>query len=108
MVASSDVLDEVLAELAGQPDVARGKMFGKHRLLAGQRVIAVLFEEDVVFKLRGDAHAEALQLQGAHLWDPRGTGHPMKEWVQVPAMHSSTYGRFARGAYDYVISLADG
>lgn len=108
MVTSSDVLDEVLAELAGQPDAARGKMLGKHCLLAGQKVIAVLFEEDVVFKLRGDDQTEALEPQGAHLWDPTGTGHPMKEWVQVPAMHSSTYGRFARGAYDYLVSWADG
>jgi hypothetical protein len=108
VVADSDVLDEVLAGFGEQPDVVRGKMFGKHCLVADGKVIAVLFEGDVVFKLPAEAHAEALQLAGAHLWDPRGTGHPMREWVQVPAAHSCTYGRFARAAYEYVVSSTDG
>lgn len=107
-MTATDVLDVVLAEFAAQPDVVRGKMFGKHCLVADGKVIAVLFQGDVVFKLRGDDHAEALQLEGAHLWDPRGKGHPMREWVQVPVAHSSTYGRFTRSAYDYVTSLAGG
>ncbi len=108
MVPGSDLLDEVLAGFGGQPNVVRGRMFGKHCLVADGKVNAVLFEGGVVFKLPRETHAEALQLEGAHLWDPRGTGHPMREWVQVPALHSSTYARFARAAYDYVASSADG
>jgi hypothetical protein len=56
VVAGWDLLDEVLAGLGGQPDVVRGKMFGKHCLVADRKVIAVLFEGDVVFKLPGEAH----------------------------------------------------
>jgi len=106
-VSDTDKLDEVLAQFGGQPNVVKAKMFGKHCLKADGKVIAVLFEGDVVFKLTGEAHAEALQLEGARLWDPRGKGHPMREWVQVPVTHSSTYGRFAREAYDYVTGPAD-
>ena len=105
-MADLGALDEILAEFGGQADVARDKMFGKHCLTAGGKVIAVVSEGDLVFKLTGEAHAEALRLEGAHRWDPRGKGHPMREWIQVPAAHSSTWGGFAREAYEYVTRLA--
>ena len=106
-VSDTDKLDEVLAQFGGQPNVVKAKMFGKHCLKADGKVIAVLFEGDLVFKLAGEVHAEALQLEGARRWDPRGKGHPMREWVQVPVTHSSTYGRFARAAYRYVTEGID-
>ena len=106
-MTDTDKLDQVLAEFGGQPDVVRSGMFGKHCLKADGKVIAVLFEGDLVFKLAGEVHAEALQLEGARRWDPRGKGHPMREWVQVPVTHSSTYGRFARAAYRYVTEGID-
>lgn len=106
-VSDTDKLDEVLAEFGGQPNMVRAKMFGKHCLKADGKVIAVLFEGDVAFKLTGEAHAEALQLEGAHLWDPRGKGHAMRDWVQIPVAHSSTYSGFARAAYRYVTEGID-
>jgi len=63
----------------------------------------VLWEGDVVFKLAGEDHARALKLDGAQLWDPRGKGHYMREWVQVPRLHSEEYGRLGEAAYEYVI-----
>ena len=40
----------------------------------------------MVFKLPDPAaHAQALALDGAHLFDPGGKGQPFKEWVVVPA-----------------------
>lgn len=57
---------------------------------------------------QGGAYAEALQVEGAHLFDPRGKGHPMKEWVQIPAAQSSTWNRFARQACEYVAGAAQG
>jgi hypothetical protein len=99
-----DPLDELRIALESRSDVERTKFFGKECLSARGKVIAVLWEGNVVFKLAGKDHARALKLDGAHLWDPRGKGHPMREWVQVPAGYSSTYDGFARAAYDYVIS----
>jgi hypothetical protein len=56
----------------------------------------------MVFKLTGAAHAEALGLEGAHLFDPGGMDRPMKEWVVVPAAHASEWPRLAELALAYV------
>jgi hypothetical protein len=56
----------------------------------------------MVFKLTGKDHAAALKISGAKLFDPSEAGHPMKEWVQVPATHSSEWQRFARAAFQYI------
>jgi hypothetical protein len=101
----TDSLAELQASL-GQSDVVRTKMFGKDCLAARGKVMAVLFEGDVVFKLSGDDHASALDLEGAHLWDPRGTGHPMREWVQVPQRHSNRFTSLGEAAYEYVTGLS--
>jgi len=102
----AQILNELAAELAEDHDVAPGKWFGKLCLKVNGKVFAALWGEDMAFKLTGTAHAEALGIEGAHLFDPRGQGHPMKEWVQVPATQSSTWGRFARLACDYVAGAA--
>lgn len=60
----------------------------------------------MAFKLTGEAHAEALRVEGAHLFDPRGKGQPMKAWVQIPAGQSSTWGHFARLACAQVAGAA--
>ncbi len=56
----------------------------------------------MVFKLTGAAHAEALEVEGAHLFDPSGANRPMKEWVVVPAAHASEWHHFAELALTYV------
>ena len=99
---NSQVLDEIAAEFGAEEDVALGKWFGKPCLKVGGKVFAVLWGGDMAFKLGGEAHSEALQVVGAHLFDPRGKGHPMKQWVQIPAEQLSTWGRFARLACQYV------
>jgi hypothetical protein len=100
----TDPLDELQAALGDRTDIKRTKMFGKHCLAARGKVMAVLWEGDVVFKLAGEDHASALKLDGAHLWDPRGKGHPMREWVQVPRLHSEEFEGLGETAYEYVTS----
>ncbi|HEC60845.1 MAG TPA: hypothetical protein ENI27_01170 [bacterium] len=75
-------------------------------LKVGGKVFAALWGSDMALKLTGEAHAEALRVEGAHLFDPRGKGHPMKEWVQIPTAQSSTWNRFARHACEYVAGAA--
>jgi hypothetical protein len=99
-------LDKIAAQFGPELDVATGKWFGKPCLKAGGKVFVVLFEGDLAFKLTGKAHTEALQIEGARLFDPRGKGHPMKEWVQIPAAQSSTWGRFAELACNYAVGAA--
>ncbi len=56
-------------------------------------------EEAMVFKLPDpEAHARALALDGAHLFDPGGTGRPFKEWVVVPYAHAAEWDSLAHDA----------
>ena len=99
-------LHEIAAELSKARNVAPGKWFGKTCLKVDGKVFAALWQGDMAFKLRGEAHAEALKVEGARPFDPRGKGHPMKEWVQIPARHSETWSRCAELACDYVAGAA--
>lgn len=105
-MADTQKLDEIAAQFSPELDVTTGKWFGKPCIKVGGKVFAALWEGDMVFKLTGEAHSEALQIEGAHLFDPRGKGHPMKEWVQIPAAQSPTWSRFADLACQYVAGAA--
>ena len=61
-------------------------------------------EDAIAFKLTDpDAHAQALALAGAHLFDPSGKGRPFKEWVVVPPAHAAQWGQFAESAVVAVV-----
>jgi hypothetical protein len=100
------ILNELAAEFSAEQNVTVGKWFGKLCLKVDGKVFAALWRGDMAFKLTGEAHSEALQTKGAHLFDPRGQGHPMKEWVQIPAAQSSRWSHFARLACEYVAGAA--
>ena len=76
-----------LSQMMGMPCVkARGKMVAGFSKGEGA----------MVFKLPDpEAHARALGLDGAHLFDPSGKGQPFKEWVVVPATHAERWESFA-------------
>jgi hypothetical protein len=103
-MANTEQLQEIATQFSPDQKVAVGKWFGKPCLATDKRVFVVLWGSDLAFKLAGEAHSEALQIKGAHLFDPRGKGAAMKEWVQIPKSQSSLWGQFARRAYDYVTS----
>ena len=77
-----------LSQMMGMPCVkARGKM------------VAGFTRGSMVFKLPDPgAHARALALEGAHLFDPSGKGQPFKEWVVVPAAHADEWESFSEHA----------
>jgi hypothetical protein len=91
---------EGLVELLGEtdPDVRAGQMFGMPTIMWRRRAIGGPRRAGFVFKLTGPEHAEALALQGAHLFDPGESDRPMKQWVVVPDRHESEYERLARAA----------
>ena len=105
-MSDEPVFNEIAAEFGPEQAVTAGKLFGKPCLKVGGKVFAVLWGEDMAFKLAAEAHSEALQVEGAHLFDPRGKGHPMREWVQIPAAQSTTWAHFARVACQYVTGSA--
>jgi hypothetical protein len=50
----------------------------------------------MVFKLPDEAVRDhALELEGAHLFDPSEKGRSFKEWVQVPATHIDEWPKLA-------------
>lgn len=102
----TQMLGEIAAEFTLEQDVTTGKWFGKPCLKVQGKIFAALWRGDMAFKLTGEAHCKALQVEGAHLFDPREKGHPMKEWVQIPAAQSSTWSHFAKLACKYVAGAA--
>ncbi|MFL6100842.1 MAG: hypothetical protein ACJ71T_12915 [Actinomycetales bacterium] len=91
---------EDLVELlsAEDPEVKAGKMFGMPVFMRGRKAFGGPRQGAMVFKLSGDAHAKALALKGAHLFDPGDMGRPMKQWVVVPIAHRKVYEELARAA----------
>jgi hypothetical protein len=76
------------ALVAWHPNVRRSTVFGMPCLKRSGRVIAgfTRSEPGMVFKLTDpEAHARALAIPGAHLFDPSGRGEPFRQWVVVPA-----------------------
>lgn len=79
-----------------------GKLFGKLCYKIGKKAFCCFFEKCMVFKLNGEAHQEALSLDGSELFDPSKKGRPMKEWVQVPFHYKERWQEFAKAAKNYV------
>ena len=94
--------DELVDDLcARNDDVEPSQMMGMPCVKRGGKMIGGFSksEEAMVFKLPDpDAHARALALDGAHLFDPGGNGRPFKEWVVVPAAHAEQWDAFAQDA----------
>ena len=96
--AARERYDRLLQELGEELDVAKVSMFGMPSIKRRSgKAFAGLYGEDMVFKLAGDAHAEALALEGAHLFEPMA-GRPMKAWVVVPPAHEDRYVDLAKAA----------
>ncbi|MBX2803184.1 MAG: hypothetical protein KTR31_36225 [Myxococcales bacterium] len=75
-----------------------GSLFGMPCVKHGGKAVLGAYDGGVVFKLGGDAHAEALALPGAVLFDPSGNGRPMKAWVVLGPDHEREWPRFAAAA----------
>lgn len=83
-------------------DAEESQMFGKPCFKINGKAFASFFDQCMVFKLTGDAHKEALSLDGSELFDPSKKGRAMKEWVQVPYDYQAKWAAFAKAAYSYV------
>lgn len=79
--------------------VELSQMMGMPCIKARGKLVAGFTHGAMVFKLPdADAHARALVLAGAHLFDPSGRGQPFKQWVVVPAAHAAEWESFAEHA----------
>jgi len=94
---------ERLRDDLGADRVSVSAMFGKPALKdENGKTFACLLGGEVAFRLGRDraAHSAALELSGAHLFDPSGKERPMKDWVSVPPAHASRWPEFAALALD--------
>jgi hypothetical protein len=103
---SKQRLEKMAGGFGPETAVNVGVWFGMPCLKAGRKVFAAMVGADLVFKLAEEEHARALQLQGARLFEHLWSGRIMKEWVLVPAEHSTTWSRYSKAAYDYVSTAA--
>ncbi len=96
--------EEILFNQIGNdiPDSIKGQLFGKPCFKVGKKAFVCFFQNEMVFKLSGEEHGDALSLDGSKLFDPSGKGRPMKEWVQVPFDYQEDWERFALAAFEYV------
>ncbi len=83
-------------------DTEQSQLFGKPCFKINRKAFLAFFQNEMVFKLSGDAHEKAMKLEGAKLFDPSGKDHPMKEWVQVPYEHNQQWPKFAKAAAKFV------
>ena len=88
--------DEIVEELAPQ-GVLPGALFGARSLTIDGTAFACLKGDQLAVRLGADsvAYAEALDLDGAGMFDPSGKGRPFKDWVAVPHDHVAEWSRLA-------------
>ena len=86
----------------GIPKATEGKMFGALCFKAPSgKSAAMYWKECLVVKLEAKDVAVAMKLKGAKHFDPMG-GRPMKEWVQIPFVHSKEWKSFSEKAMKYI------
>ena len=94
--------DAVVDEVTATSPVTSSKMFGMPCLKSDAgKAFSGFYQEAMVFKLGGTAHAGLLALPGARLFEPMN-GRPMKAWVEVPAEHAALWLELTRAAHSYV------
>lgn len=98
--------DQYTAIGHGIDGAVESQLFGKPCFKVNSKAFISFFENTMVFKLTGDAHSEALSLDGSCLFDPSKKGRAMKEWVQLPAHYEDQWKAFARDAFEYVSQLS--
>ena len=93
-----DRYDALAATIAASGRARPGKMFGMPSIFGPDRKSLMgYFDGHMVFKLSGEAHAAALAIPGARLFEPMA-GRPMKAWVQVPAAAADHWEKLAETA----------
>lgn len=83
-------------------NAVQSEMFGKLCFKINGKAFICFFQNEMVFKLSGDVHSEALSFDSSKLFDPSDKKRPMKEWVQVPFDYRNHWETFAIAAMKYV------
>jgi len=86
--------------------IKKGKMFGALCIKTENngKAAAMFWKDNMVFKLRGDAEAEALSLDGSDVFAP-AKGRAMKGWILVPFDYVDRWAEFTKAAVEFVGTL---
>src|SRR5262245_33979932 len=77
--------DIVEAITEWHPECRASQIFGMPCVKRSGKVVFGLSRTGMVFKLTDpEAHAQALAVPGAHIFDPSGRGGQFKQWVVFP------------------------
>jgi TfoX/Sxy family transcriptional regulator of competence genes len=98
----------MMAALPRDPRVETLKMFGGVAGLVNGNMFGGLFAKSAVAKLNDADRAEALELDGAELFDPMGNGRVMQDTVMLPeeVFHDAeALAEWMRRAFDHTATL---
>ena len=102
MTSSEQLFHEIASAL---PNTKEGKMFGALCIKAPNgKALAMLWKNDMIFKLEGKSLQEALSLDGAKLFEPMDN-RPMRGWVQLSFDYSGRWMEFAEKSLEYVANI---
>jgi hypothetical protein len=105
MINPESVFDTIADNLASNPGIKRGQMFGVPTVFVNGNAFISYFHGSMVFKLTGSAREQAMTLQDAKLFDPSGKGRPMKEWIALTPFTRDQWPQWADAALAYVSTL---
>jgi hypothetical protein len=88
--------DAIVEDMAPR-GVLPGALFGARSLTVDGTAFACLKNDHLAVRLGvgSAAHAAALDLDGAALFDPSGKGRPFQDWVAVSTVHADEWPRLA-------------
>ena len=93
-------MKEHFAEVCQRLDGATsGNMFGKPCYKRGKKAFALFYQDEIVCKLIGEIREKALSIPESKLFNPKGKGKPMSNWVQIPADAQDQWAYFAEQAF---------
>jgi hypothetical protein len=87
----------LLDELSSERDVVKASMFGMPGIKRrGGKAFCGLYGNDMIFKLQGEDHTRALELKGAHFFEPMAGRY--ESVGTVPPEHEAQYADLGRAA----------
>jgi hypothetical protein len=101
-----DRYDAIAQSLVAANGAEAAKMFGMPTLKKNGKVFAGYYSGSMTFKLTGPAHAKALALPGARVFDPSGMGRAMAQWVEVSATSADHWEDLAKEALNSLAARA--
>ena len=97
----SPELAQLMAAVAGRPNVTFGQALGNTGLMTGGKLFAFLKDGNLVLKLPADRIDDLIRTKGAVRFD-RGQDKPLREWAVMPVAANADWSALVIEACDFV------